>query len=443
MNFYDTYQSSSIDCRPEIPESWGRFRLAYNGNFFKGKGIPKADLTSEGLPAFIYGDIYTKYDTQIKTAERYIPKQLAEYSVSVEAGDILFAASGETAEEIGKAVCYTGIETAYAGGDVIIYRQQRFDSVFLSYLFNSYHLNVQKAKLAKGEIVVHIYPGQLRDIPFTAPIDRKEQSTIAAYLDRKTAEIDALIADKKRLLELYAEEKTAIINQAVTKGIDRDATMKSSGIEWLGDVPEHWEVKRIRHIAKVFGRIGFRGYKTSDLVPIGQGAITISPSNMKEYHMDFENCTYLSWEKYEESPEIMIDNGDILFVKTGSTYGKVSFVADLPEKATINPQIIVFKEVSCDSNFLWYVLKSLSIRHQVETTVVGGTIPTIGQGKIMNYFLPMPVSLVEQRNVVEHIQVACKKVDSKISKTQKLIALLTEYRTALISEVVTGKVRVA
>ena len=98
----------------------------------------------------------------------------------------------------------------------------------------------------------------------------------------------------------------------------------------MGEIPEHWEVKRIRHVAQIFGRIGYRGYKTTDLVPKGEGAITISPSNMKAYHMEYENCTYLSWEKYEESPEIMIYNDDILFVKTGSTYGKVSFVENLP-----------------------------------------------------------------------------------------------------------------
>jgi type I restriction enzyme S subunit len=172
-----------------------------------------------------------------------------------------------------------------------------------------------------------------------------EQLAISHYLDRETAEIDQLIEDKKRLIELYEEEKIAVINQAVTKGINPDVPMKDSGIEWLGEIPEHWEMKRIRHVAQIFGRIGYRGYKTTDLVLKGEGSITISPSNMKNYYMDFLDCSYLSWEKYEESPEIMIFNGDILFVKTGSTYGKSSLVDKLPEKATINPQIIVLKEI--------------------------------------------------------------------------------------------------
>src|SRR5690606_8592493 len=116
-----------------------------------------------------------------------------------------------------------------------------------------------------------------------------------------------------------------------------------------------------------------------DLVQKGEGAITISPSNMKDYFMDFADCTYLSWEKYEESPEIMIRNGDILFVKTGSTYGKSSLIKNLPEKATINPQIVVLKEIQCNNELLWYIIKSEYTQFQVERTVVGGTIPTISQ----------------------------------------------------------------
>jgi type I restriction enzyme S subunit len=285
----------------------------------------------------------------------------------------------------------------------------------------------------------------MTDIPriyYIIPNSVEEQTAIAAYLDRKTAEIDELIADKKRLLELYEEEKTAIINQAVTKGINPDVTLKDSGIEWLGEIPEHWEVKRIRHVAQIFGRIGYRGYKTTDLVQKGEGAITISPSNMKGYYMDFSDCSYLSWEKYEESPEIMIQNGDILFVKTGSTYGKSSIVENLPEKATINPQIIVLKEIQCNNKLFWYIIKSEYTQFQVEGTVVGGTIPTISQAKINNYEFVITPDEKEQQAIVEFIDNACSLIDAKKSKTEKLIELLTEYRTALISEVVTGKIKV-
>lgn len=245
MKRYDSYKDSGIEWIEEIPGHWKKSRLALNGEFYKGKGVAKSDLSIEGLPVILYGDIYTKYNVKAEKLERRIPIEIAQNAFQITKGDLLFAASGETPDEIGKCVCFLGDNEAYAGGDVIVYRQNQNHSVFLSYLFNSYKVNEQKAKLSKGEIVVHIYSGQLRDIFFPLPL-LPEQTAIAHYLDRKTAELDALIVDKKRLLQLYEEEKTAIINQAVTRGLNPDAPMKDSGVEWLGEVPVEWEVKRLK-----------------------------------------------------------------------------------------------------------------------------------------------------------------------------------------------------
>lgn len=219
--------------------------------------------------------------------------------------------------------------------------------------------------------------------------------------------------------------------------MERYEKYKDSGVEWIGEVPEHWEVKRLRHLAQIFGRIGYRGYKTSDLVQKGEGAITLSPSNMKEFNMDFSECTYLSWEKYEESPEIMISQGDILFVKTGSTYGKSSFVESLPEKSTINPQIIVLKNIECHSKLLWYILKSSIIQYQVETTVVGGTIPTISQTKVNNYAFPIVLNTTEQTTIVNYLDRKTAEIDQLIADKKRLITLYEEEKTALINQAVT------
>jgi len=214
-------------------------------------------------------------------------------------------------------------------------------------------------------------------------------------------------------------------------------TYKDSNIEWIGEIPEHWEEKRIRHLAEIYGRIGYRGYKVTDLVPKGEGAITISPSNMKDFNMQFDNCTYLSWEKYNESPEIMIYKGDILFVKTGSTYGKSSFVQDIPEKATINPQIVVLKNIECDSKLLWYIIKSNNIQCQVEQTVVGGTIPTISQARINNYSFPIPNELQEQKAIAKYLDKKTAEIDQLIADKQKLVDLYQEEKMAIINQAVT------
>ena len=212
---------------------------------------------------------------------------------------------------------------------------------------------------------------------------------------------------------------------------------KNSGIKLIGDIPKHWEIKKIKHVAKIFGRIGYRGYKTTDLVDKGNGAITISPSNMKDYNMDFSNCTYLSWEKYEESPEIKVYNGDILFVKTGSTYGKSSIVSNLNEKATINPQSIVIKEIKCNNELLWYIIKSKGVQFQVEETVVGGTIPTISQEKINNYKFPLTSDKNEQTQIANYLDKKTTQIDQTIIQKEKLIELYEEEKKAIINQAVT------
>ena len=268
-----------------------------------------------------------------------------------------------------------------------------------------------------------------------------EQEVIASYLDKKSGEIDKAIATQEKRVELLKELRQNIITQAVTRGINPNAPLKDSGVEWIGEVPEHWDIKRIKHCTQIFGRIGFRGYTTQDLVLEGEGPITLSPSNMQG-RMNYDSCTYLSWFKYNESPEIQIHNGDVLFVKTGSTYGKSAYVENLPMEATINPQIVVFKDFKdCNSKFFYYLLTTDIVQSQVDNTVIGSTIPTIGQEKIRNYVIPMP-PLSEQEEIVSYIESQTARLDASIEKAEHQIELLQELKQSIITEVVTGKRKV-
>ena len=272
-------------------------------------------------------------------------------------------------------------------------------------------------------------------------LDISEQTAIANFLDSVTSKIDEAISQQQKMIDLLNERKQIIIQNAVTKGLDPNAKMKDSGVEWIGEIPEDWEVKKLKHVCQAFGRIGFRGYSTTDLVDEGEGCITLSPSNMRNGQMQYEKCTYLSWEKYEESPEIKIHNGDILFVKTGSTYGKSSLVEDLPLEATINPQLLVFKNFTCNNKFLVYVLQTTTIKTQVELSVIGGTIPTISQQKILNYVFPYPTVNV-QDDIVAFIENKTTPISEAIKVSERQIALLQERKQIIINDVVTGKVKV-
>lgn len=267
-----------------------------------------------------------------------------------------------------------------------------------------------------------------------------EQQRIADYLDKKCGEIDELIALQEQMIAQLTDYKQSVITEAVTKGLDPDAELVPSGIDWIGDVPKGWKVARIKNVASLFGRIGFRGYTSEDLNKDGEGAITLSPSNMLPMCMDYTNVTYLSWAKYYESPEIMIQNNDLLMVKTGSSYGKVSYVDNLPREATINPQILrIIPKIS--SKFLGYYMQTPLFLYQVEGGVVGGTIPTISQEKINNFKLLLP-SKNEQNDIVKYLDSICNKIDSLIAIKQQKIETLKDYKKSVIYEAVTGKLTV-
>ena len=205
----------------------------------------------------------------------------------------------------------------------------------------------------------------------------------------------------------------------------------------LGIIPEDWEIVNLGSIAKINGRIGFRGYTVADLVPKGFGAITLSPSNIINNHIDYTNCTYISWYKYNESPEIQVQNGDILLVKTGSTFGKSAFVKDLPEKATINPQFVLLNAFKCDNKYLSYVIAYDVIQNQIHADVVGGAIPTLSQEKIANFSFFIPKKQDEQRAIAE----ALSDMDGLIEALDKKIAKKRLIKQGTMQQLLTGKKR--
>ena len=205
----------------------------------------------------------------------------------------------------------------------------------------------------------------------------------------------------------------------------------------IGLIPDDWEVNLIGNVSEIFGRIGFRGYTVEDLVDEGFGAITLSPSNIQNGKMDFSNCSYISWKKYDESPEIKIANGDILLVKTGSTYGKSAIVKNLAKKATINPQFVVIKKTKCNNELLGYLIQTPIVQEQIEASIVGGAIPTLSQKQIASFKIPLSKSIKEQQRIAK----ALSDVDALISTTEKLLQKKRNIKQGTMQEFLTGKKR--
>ena len=139
-----------------------------------------------------------------------------------------------------------------------------------------------------------------------------------------------------------------------------------------------WEKYRLCDVASIVGRIGFRGYTTNDIVTKGKGAIALSPTNIENNKLTYDkDNTYISFYKYEESPEIMIKQGDVIFVKTGSTVGKVAYVDKLICKTTLNPQVVVLKDIQCDNYLLSVLMSTNKFQNAIRKIIVGGAVPTL------------------------------------------------------------------
>ena len=182
---------------------------------------------------------------------------------------------------------------------------------------------------------------------------QNEQSAIAAHLDHRTTQIDRLIANKTEQIKRLKEIRQIEINTAVTKGLHPEVPMKDSGVEWLGEIPAHWEVRRLKEISKIWGRIGFRGYNKEDIVSDEKdGSLTLGAKHInKRNEINLSNPEYLSWEKYYESPEIMVKKGDLLIVQRGSI-GKFAYVDKDIGEATINPSMVLLNNLRVIGKFI-------------------------------------------------------------------------------------------
>jgi len=202
----------------EIPEHWEVRRLGTIGRFSKGGNISRSELiyTDDGVPAILYGDLYTKYDIVAENIINRITKETAANSIDLKKGDLLFTGSGETKEDIGKCIIFNSDEPAYAGGDVIIFKQNVFDSYFISYSQNSSIAKYQKAISSKGEIIVHTYGSKLRDVIMPYPPTIEEQKRIVEHIKTETRTLDIAISKAEREIELIKEYREAMIAEAVT-----------------------------------------------------------------------------------------------------------------------------------------------------------------------------------------------------------------------------------
>lgn len=199
-----------------------------------------------------------------------------------------------------------------------------------------------------------------------------------------------------------------------------------------------WKYKKLGEVCEIFGRIGFRGYTKGDLVSSPEeGAITLSPSNIVNGEMDYRKCSYITWAKYEESPEIMIFPGDILLVKTASV-GKTALVKSLPHKATINPQFVVLKKISVSNEYLSYYLKSDIAQAYIWSIAKGAAAQTVSQKNLAEMQVPVP-PIDEQRSIVSRLDAAFAGIDVLKANAERQLAEARALFNRALTEEMTPK----
>ena len=191
-----------------------------------------------------------------------------------------------------------------------------------------------------------------------------------------------------------------------------------------------WERCALAEICNIVGRIGFRGYTIQDIVDKGTGAIALSPSNITDNRLSYDkDNTYISYFKYEESPEIKVFVGDIVFVKTGSTVGKVAYVDNILCETTLNPQLVVLKKIKCNSFLLGQILSASKFQNAIKRITVGGAVPTLSQNEMGKISVSIPQKM-EQKKIATLFQL----IDERISVQNKIIEDLKKLKSAIVDK---------
>lgn len=213
-------KDSGVEWIGEIPEHWEKRRVSNFGVFFKGSGIKKDEVKEEGFPCIRYGEIYTKYNRVVYEPVSFIDEETSKYSVLIKKGDVLFTGSGETMEDIGKTIVYYGEKDVFVGGDIIVLRLNNgLNPLYMSYLMNTNFVQYQKSLSGKGEIIVHIYSKNIKEIITPLP-PQNEQQQIVEFLDKRTKEIDDLMTLEQKKIETLKEYRQSLISEVITGKID-------------------------------------------------------------------------------------------------------------------------------------------------------------------------------------------------------------------------------
>ncbi len=443
---YPKYKDSGIEWIGEIPEHWEIRKLGHIG-IFSASGIDKKIVPSQPLVKIInFVDIVNNEKRILNSQKKYMivsaPKDAIKKHLVIK-GDLIFMPSSEVVDEIGLSALVDEdlVNTSYSYHVLRFRFTKDIYHSFRKYLTNNKFVLNQFSRRAKGTIRQTLSRNDFKSIFVIIP-SQQEQIQIAKYLDKKTDSIDKAIKTKEKLIEKLKELKQSIINEAVTKGLRKDVKYKDSGIEWIGKIPEHWEVRKLKFIIKSKLKYGANesGVEYNKNLPRYIRITDFSKSGK----LSEKNKLSLPWEK---AKNFLLNDGDILFARSGATVGKTYQF----KKSMSNEKFYAFAGylIKVEANkeiilpdYLYIYTKSEVFQKWKELIFNRATIENIGADKYAELFVTLP-PLEEQEVVLKKYNLHKMKIDKAIELQQKEIEKLKEYKASLIDSVVTGKIKVA
>jgi len=429
MKRYPEYIDSGIEWIGEIPSHWNfgvmKYRLSTNDGGVWGSDI-KDDTVGTIVIRSTEITIDGKWDLNNPMNRELDEKE--KQKCKLNKGDIVITKSSGSPDHIGKSVIVDDqveqMECCFSN----FVQRIRFKSdlpKLYHYILNSEIVRKQYRYLTRSTTGL----GNLSSTTFNSVqipyIPYHEQTTIANFLDQKTQLIDDLISKKERLIELLQEERTAMINQAVTKGLDPNVPMKDSGIEWLGKIPEYWEVKRLKFLVNhIIDKTVPNGFKIAlENIESNTGKFVL-PEKPSDLTGDMNKFKI----------------GDVLFNKLRPYLAKV-FLPD--QIGTCVSELLVLRPLPLiQSKFLFYRLLSKDFIDTVNGSTYGAKMPRANwEDFIRNLLIPYP-TIEEQHRIVDHLENRIKKMNESIINLTQEVNLFNEYKTSLINESVTGKIDV-
>lgn len=438
---YDKYKDSGVEWIGEIPETWESLMIKRLCPVKRGASPRPIDdpkyFDNDGEFAWVRIADVSASERYLECTTQTLSELGASLSVKQYPDDLFLSIAGT----VGKPII-SKIKCCIHDG-FVYFPKLKLNPEYLYYLFST---GLPYQGLGKWGTQLNLNTDTVGEIVIPIPSEG-ELTDIVAFLDRKTAQIDQLIARKEKLTAFYEEEKTAIINRAVTKGLDPKVKTKPSGVDWLGAIPEHWEVKKLKYVKAevknsfVDGPFGSHlksehFVNNGDVYVIDSGFIT---SGDFLHHKEFKTITKEHFETIRRSE--CVEN-DIIIAKIGANFGMSGILPKLDKPSVVSGNSLKLTIGEGFSlKYIHYQLLNLKQLGVIDIEVKGSAQPALSM-QLMSEMPFLKTAEEEQIAIVTHIQTECSRLDTIIEKFKKQIELFKEYRTTLISEVVTGKIDV-